>query len=142
MQRFCFNHILGIDTNVYFNKRLEEAIKYFKSWTNIKAYWQYYDKLKELYYSDSLNIIDMSYILRNLDELCVIRLSIEQLNNTPIDSCVKLLLNIANKCDNLNERIESSDEEYVEEPNTREKSSDYLEYVKHTIPAHYHGVFD
>ena len=45
----------------------------------------------------------MSYILRNSEELCVIRLSIEQLNNTPIDSCVKLLVNIANKCDNLNE---------------------------------------
>ena len=31
------------------------------------------------------------------------KISIEELNNTPIDSCVKLLLNIANKCDNLNE---------------------------------------
>ena len=70
------------------------------------------------------------------------KISIEELNNTPIDSCVKLLLNIANKCDNLNEWIESSDEEYVEEPHTREKSSDYFEFVKHTIPAHYDGVFD
>ena len=100
------------------------------------------NELKELFNSDSLNIIDMSYILRNLEELCVIRLSIEQLNNTPIDSCVKLLLNIANKCDNLNEWIESSDEEYVEEPHTREKSCDYFEFVKHTIPSHYDGVFD
>ena len=100
------------------------------------------NELKELYYSDSLNFIDMSNILRNLEELCVIRLSIEQLNNTPIDSCVKLLLNIANKCDNLNEWIELSDEEYVEVPHTSEKSSDYFEFVKHTIPPHYDGVFD
>ena len=58
----------------------------------------------------------MSNILRNLEELCVIRWSIEQLNSTPIDSCVKLLINIANKFDNLNESNESSDEEYVEVP--------------------------
>ena len=30
----------------------------------------------------------------------------------------------------------------VEEPHTREKSSDYFEFVKHTIPAHYDGAFD
>ena len=100
------------------------------------------NELKQLYYPDSLNIIDMSNILRNLEELCVIRLSIEQLNNTPIDSCVKLLLNIANKCDNLNEWTESSDEEYIEVPHTSEKSSDYFEFVEHTIPAHYDGVFN
>ena len=74
------------------------------------------NELKQLYYPYTLNIIDMSNILRNLEELCVIRWSIEQLNSTPIDSCVKLLINIANKCDNLNESNESSDEEYVEVP--------------------------
>ena len=55
------------------------------------------NELKELYYSDRSNIIDMSNILRNLKELYAIRLSIEQLNSTPIDSSVKLLINIANK---------------------------------------------
>ena len=74
------------------------------------------NELKQLYYPYTLNIIDMSNILRNLEELCVIRWSIEQLNSTPIDSCVKLLINIANKCDNLNESNESSDEEYVGVP--------------------------
>ena len=74
------------------------------------------NELKQLYYPYTLNIVDMSNILRNLEELCVIRWSIEQLNSTPIDSCVKLLINIANKCDNLNESNESSDEEYVEVP--------------------------
>ena len=74
------------------------------------------NELKQLYYPYTLNIIDMSNILRNLEELCVIRWSIEQINSTPIDSCVKLLINIANKCDNLNESNESSDEEYVEVP--------------------------
>ena len=74
------------------------------------------NELKQLYYPYTLNIIDMSNILRNLEELCVIRWSIEQCNSTPIDLCVKLLINIANKCDNLNESNESSDEEYVEVP--------------------------
>ena len=74
------------------------------------------NELKQLYYPYTLNIIDMSNILRNLEELCVIRWSIEELDTTPIGSCVKLLINIANKCDNLNESNESSDEEYVEVP--------------------------
>ena len=34
------------------------------------------NELKQLFYPDSLNIIDMSNILRNLEELCVIRWSI------------------------------------------------------------------
>ena len=65
------------------------------------------NELKQLYYPYTLNIIDMSNILRNLEELCVIRWSIEELDTTPIDSCVKLLINIANKCDNLNESNQS-----------------------------------
>ena len=39
----------------------------------------------------------MTNILKNLKELYVIRLSIEQLNNTLIDPSVKFLINIANK---------------------------------------------
>ena len=34
------------------------------------------NELKQLYYPYTLNIIDMSNILRNLEELCVIRWSI------------------------------------------------------------------
>ena len=81
------------------------------------------NELKELYYSDSSNIIDMSNILRNLKELYAIRLSIEQLNSTPIDSSVKLLINIANKCNNLSESKESSDEECMEVPHSIELHS-------------------
>ena len=81
------------------------------------------NKLKELYYSDRSNIIDMSNILRNLKELYAIRLFIEQLNSTPIDSSVKLLINIANKCNNLNESKESSDEECMEVPHSIELHS-------------------
>ena len=39
----------------------------------------------------------MTNVLKNLKELYVIRLSMEQLNSTPIDPSVKLLINIANK---------------------------------------------
>ena len=105
------------------------------------------NELKELYYSDSSNIIDMSNILRNLKELYAIRSSIEQINSTPIDSSVKLLINIANKCNNLNESKESSDEEYMKvshsmELHSSEKSSDYFKFLKYAILAHYDGVFD
>ena len=62
-------------------------------------------------------------------------MSIEQLNSTPINLSVKLLINIANKCDNLNEK-------YIEVPHSNEKSSDYFKFLKHAIPAHYDGVFD
>ena len=98
--------------------------------------------LKELYYSDSSNIIDMSNILRNLKELYAIRSSTEQLNSTPIDPSVKFLINIANKSNNLNESNGSSDEEYIEVPHSSEKSSDYFKFLKYTIPACYDDVFD
>ena len=53
------------------------------------------NELKALSYTDSPNVIDMSNILRNLKKLYAIRLSIEQLNSTPIDASVKLFINIA-----------------------------------------------
>ena len=57
------------------------------------------NELKELYYyySDSSNAVNMTNILKNLKELYVIRLPIEQLNSTPIDPSVKCLINVANK---------------------------------------------
>ena len=78
---------------------------------------------------------------KKLKELYTIRLSIEQLNSTPINPSVKLLINIANKCDNLNEKYieaphsnQSFDEEYIEVPHSSEKSSDYFKFLKYTIP--------
>ena len=53
----------------------------------------------------------MANILKNLKELYVIRLSIEQLNSTPIDPSVKFLINIVNKSNKSNE---SSDDEHIE----------------------------
>ena len=87
------------------------------------------NELKELYYSDSSNIIDMSNILRNLKELYAIRSSTEQLNSTSIEPSVKFLINIANKSNNLNESNESSDEEYIEVSHSSEKLSDYFEFL-------------
>ena len=87
----------------------------------------------------------MGSILKNLKELYAIRVSIEQLNSTPIDPSVKSLINIVNKstkCNNLNEPNESSDEEYIEVPHSSEKSLYYFKFLKYTIPAHYDGVFD
>ena len=87
----------------------------------------------------------MGSILKNLKELYAIRVSIEQLNSTPIDPSVKSLINIVNKstkCNNLNEPNESSDEEYIEVPHSSEKSFYYFKFLKYTIPAHYDGVFD
>ena len=57
------------------------------------------NELKELYYyySDCSNAINMTNILKNLKELYVIRLPIEQLNSAPINPSVKRLINIANK---------------------------------------------
>ena len=55
------------------------------------------NKLQELSCSVTLNDIDMANILKNLKKLYDIRSSIEQLNSTPIDSSVKLLINIVNK---------------------------------------------
>ena len=51
------------------------------------------NELKELYYSGSpsVTLIDMGNILKNLKELCAIRLSIEKLNSTSIDPSVKFL---------------------------------------------------
>ena len=99
------------------------------------------NELKELYYSDSSNIIDMSNILRNLKELYAIRPSTEQLNSTPIDPSVKFLINIANKSNKSNESNESSDDD-LEVPHLSEKSSHYFNFLKYTMPAHYDGVFD
>ena len=45
----------------------------------------------------------MTNILKNLKELYVIRLSMEQLNSTPIDPSVKLLINFASKYNKSNE---------------------------------------
>ena len=81
----------------------------------------------------------MANILKNLKELYFIRLSIEQLNSTPIDPSVKFLINIANKSNKSNEW---SDDEDIEVPQSSEKSSDYFKFLKYTIPAHYDGVFD
>ena len=63
------------------------------------------NELKELYYyySDCSNDINMTNVLKNLKELYIIRLSMEQLNSTPIDPSVKLLINIANKSNKSNE---------------------------------------
>ena len=55
------------------------------------------------YYSDCSNAINMTNILKNLKELYVIRLSMEQLNSTPIDPSVKLLINFASKYNKSNE---------------------------------------
>ena len=73
------------------------------------------------------------------------RLSIEQLNSTPIDPSVKFLINIANKSNKSNksnDSNESSDDEDIEVPHSSERSSRYFEFLKYTIPAHYDGVFD
>ena len=75
-----------------------------------------------------------------LKELYGIRLSIEQLNSTPIDPSVKFLINIANQSNYLNESNKSSDED-IEVPHSSEKSSYYFECLKYTIPAHYDGAF-
>ena len=63
------------------------------------------NELKELYYyyCDFSNAINMTNILKNLKELYVIRLSMEQLNSTPIDPSVKLLINFASKYNKSNE---------------------------------------
>ena len=104
------------------------------------------NELKELYYSGtrSVTLTDMSIILKYLQDLYAIRLSIEQLNNTPIDPSVKFLVNIANKSNKSikpNESNEPSDDEDIEVPHSSEKSSDYFKFLKYTIPAHYDGVF-
>ena len=75
-----------------------------------------------------------------LKELYGIRLSIEQLNSTPIDPSVKFLINIANQSNYLNESNKSSDED-IEVPHSSEKSSDYFKCLKYTKPAHYDGTF-
>ena len=87
------------------------------------------NELPELYYSGSLNAIDMANISKNFKELYAIRPSIEQLNSTSIDQSAKLLISIADKCDNLNEKYievphshESSDEEYIKVPHSNESS--------------------
>ena len=95
------------------------------------------NELKELYYFGSSNAINMGNILK---ELYVIRLSIEQLNSTPIDPSVKFLINIANQSNYLNESNKSSDED-IEVPHSSEKSSDYFKCLKYTKPAHYDGTF-
>ena len=105
------------------------------------------NELKELYYSGSpsVTLIDMGNILKNLKELCAIRLSIEKLNSTSIDPSVKFLINIANKSDKSsksNESNESSDDEDIEVPHSSEKSCDYFKFLKYTVPAHYDGVID
>ena len=63
------------------------------------------NELKELYYyySDCSNAINMTNISKNFKELYVIRLSMEQLNSTPIDPSVKFLINIAHKSNKSNE---------------------------------------
>ena len=63
------------------------------------------NQLKELYYyySDCSNAINKNNILKNLKEIYVIRLSMEQLNSTPIDPYVKFLINIPNKSNKSNE---------------------------------------
>ena len=76
-----------------------------------------------------------------LKELYGIRLSIEQLNSTPIDPSVKFLINIANKS-NYFDSNESSDDEDIEVQHSSERSSRYFKFLKYTIPAHYDGVFD
>ena len=98
------------------------------------------NELKELCYSGSSNAIDMDNIFKTLQELYVIRLSIEQLNGTPIDLSVKFLINVANKSSYLNESSKSSDED-IEVPHSSEKSSDYFKCLKYTIPAHHDGGF-
>ena len=104
------------------------------------------NELKELYYSGSPSValIDMGNILKTLKELYTVRLSIEELNSTPIDPSVKFLINIANKSNKSikpNESNEPSDDEDIEVPHSSEKSSDYFKFLKYTIPAHYDGVF-
>ena len=102
------------------------------------------NELKELYYSGSPSValIDMDNILKTLKELYTVRLSIEQLNSTPIDPSVKFPINIANKSNKSNEPNKSSDDEDIEVPQSSEKSSDYFNFLKYTIPTHYDGVFD
>ena len=104
------------------------------------------NELKELYYSGtrSVTLTDMSIILKYLQDLYAIRLSIEQLNSTPIDPSVKFLVNITNKSNKSikpNESNEPSDDEDTEVPHSSEKSSDYFKFLKYAIPAHYDGVF-
>ena len=86
----------------------------------------------------------MGNILKYLQELYSIRLSIEQRNSAPIDPPVKFIINIANKSNKSiksNESNESSDHKDTEVPYSSEKSSDYFKFLKYTIPAHYDGVF-
>ena len=79
----------------------------------------------------------MGNILRNLKESYSIRSTIY--NKTPIDLSVKFLINIGYRS---NESNESSNKEYIEVPNSSEKSSNYFKLLKYTIPIHYDGVFD
>ena len=80
-------------------KEYEKQLNTLNSEQKIKYIDNTMNELKELYYyySDSSNAINMTDILKNLKELYVIRLSIEQLNSTPIDPSVKFLINISNK---------------------------------------------
>ena len=118
----------------------EQKIKHIENTMN---------ELKELYYSGSLNAIDMGNIFKDLKALYAMILSIEHLNNTPIDPSVKFLINIADKCDNLDVKYievshsnESSGDEDVEVPQSSEKSSDCFKFLKYAIPAHHNGLFD
>ena len=102
------------------------------------------NELKELYYSGipSVTLIDMGNISKNLKELYAIRISIEQLNSTPIDPSVKRLINITDKSNESNKSKESSDDKDIEVPHSSEKSLDYFKFLKYTIPGHYDGLFD
>ena len=86
-------------------KEYEKQLNTLNSEQKIKHADNTMNELKELYYfySDCSNAINMTNIFKNLKELYVIRLSLEQLNSTPIDPSVKLLINIPNKSNQSNE---------------------------------------
>ena len=66
-----------MNTNVYFNDRIQET-NTLNPEQKLKHIDTTMKELKELYYTDSSNIIDMSNILRNLKELYAIKLPTEQ----------------------------------------------------------------
>ena len=85
-------------------KEYEKQLNTLNSEQKIKHADNTMNDLKELYYyySDCSNAINMTNILKNLKELYVIRLPIEQLNSAPINPSVKRLINIANKSNKSN----------------------------------------
>ena len=97
------------------------------------------NELKEQFMlcNDRKKICDIKSKLIKLEN---IRLCMKMNNKPPISQSVKFIID-GSECRFMSDN-ESSDEEYMEVPHTYEKSCDYFNFLKYTIPAHYDGAFD